>query len=1080
MIKCYGRKREIQVLELKKEGPPLLVYGLPGIGKTTLLRKFYESLLKRERVIPGYVNLYPTLDPFSRLFAHQLINLFNQLNLKGKKNDLYDIAASIKSYLGNETQNKVLKNFLLHIRGHIISNGFYEVARLTDLLYNEEDIFELGLDLSLSLRTEQIIQTIRAFEMTLEDFQLVLILDDFDLIGQERGDLFKDLLSFKPKRTHLYLSLSKDSFEGLSLEARKEISSLGLAPLDEKGLGEWIIKESPALLGNYSLEDIRQTTEGNPLFLCQWIKDGSKEKADPMGLVDRLLNKYDQRKKQHLAKIALIRTPLSTPECARLLKIDESMSKHYLLGFEEDSLLKSAYLEREGVFCFDHPLKQERVVSILKKELDLDRFYQELASYFEDEIAYPGEENTTCFFRNICEVIYYYGLIKDKGKETEEAYRFYHGLNSLLKKEEFCPTLTELTKSSYFIGLKTRLKIILYQILAKCRLNDQALFKQTLNELSNFIQGYEDRSEFLVEYGKALFYLANQSSKYQRIRETDMVVWEFSSLLDRHPENEEIKIIFAYLLYNLIYDFSSASEFGGAKDTLNSLKSLMSKNSKIKEIKLIYAQALTIISSKLEEEGDRLNASFKYLQELRSLSKSGEAEVLIEYSRALTNSSFYLGTKKSYEALNQLIKELDSLTKANPSIIEIKIEYAKALVNTSAALSEKGSFKESDNFIKALGTLTVKEGISEETKNVYLSSLFNLSSDLASAKRFKDSTDILGKIKELVLKEPGNEEILLSYARTLYNLLYNLGKDEKFANLISNLSILKELFDKHPHREIELIYIKSLFNAATDLANGKRYDRIKELLTTLEKMGRKGFRNPDSIEIYSSALFNSCGYLGESGQYEEMRKAIGLLKELVKKKGGRAEKIYLDALLNATVHLARAKNFEELSRVIKEIGGLFDLDSKLKTIPDQGREQVYIKALVNASAHLGKARHFDELEKTIEEAGKILEENSDDHQIRLAYLDILVNSVASLKNKDDLSSLLGIVEKLREIAENFPEDGPAAIAYTKSLLTLVDELEKRGKMAELNKVIATLENLSKENHRVLAFLKAIDFPLFMF
>ncbi|MBU1487999.1 AAA family ATPase [bacterium] len=1064
MIKCYGRKREIQVLEFKKEGPPLLVYGLPGIGKTTLLRRFYEGLLKREKVVPGYVNLYSGIEPFSRLFANQLINLFNRLNLKGKKNDLRDMAASIKSYLEKETQSRVLKNLLLHIREHIITNGLYEVVRLTDLLYNEEDIFELGIDLSLSLKTDQIIKIVKAFEMVLEDFQLVLILDDFDLIRKEREDLFKELLSFKPERTHLYFSVSKDNFDSLDSEIRKSVTSLGLTPLDKNDLGEWIIKESPGLLIDHPLEDIHQRTKGTPLFLCQWIKGGLKEETDPMGLVDRLLSRYDQRKKRYLAKIALIRSPLSTPECARLLKIDESMTKHYLLEFEEDSLLKSAYLEREGVFCFDHPLKQERVVSILKKEFDFNQLYQELAAYFEGEISYPAEENMTCFFRNMDETIYYYGLIKDRKREVEEAYHFYQGLNALLKKEEFCPALTELTESSYFISLKTRLAIILYQLLAKCRLNDQALFKETLNELS------KSRNEFLVEYSKALFYLANQTGKQQKIRETDMVIWSFSSLLGKHPENEEIKIVFAYLLYNLIYDYSSVSEFGGAKNTLNSLKSLMSKNPKLKEIKLIYAEALTTISSKLAQEG-KFDDSFIYLEDLKSLSLSKEAEFLVEYTRALANLSFYLGKKKKYEALNRTIKDLDGLTKAFPDIIEIKIEYAKALVNTSATLSEKGSFKESDNFIKALGILTVGGETTQEAKNVYLSSLFNLSSDLSSAKRFTDSIDILGKIKELVLKEPGNEEILFSYARTRYNLLYDLGKNGKFAKLISNLSILKELFCRHPHREIELIYIKSLFNAAADLACAKRYDRIKELLSTLEEMNTKGFGNPGSIEIYSRALFNFSSYLGESGQYEQMRKALGLLEKLWKKGEGTAEKIYLDALLNATVHLGRGKNFEELARVTKEIKGLFALDPKLKPI--------YAKALVNTSAHLGKAGHFDELKKIMEEARKMTEENFDDHQIKLAYLDILINSVASLRNKDDLSSLLEIIRILKKMSQDFPEDGPAAIAYTKSLLVLADELERRGEMIELNKLMATLENLSKENHRVLAFLKAIDFPLFM-
>ncbi|MBU0567701.1 ATP-binding protein, partial [bacterium] len=625
MLKCYGRKKEIQVLELKKEGPALLVYGPPGAGKTTLLRHFYEGLLKREKVVPGYVNLYSGTDPFSRLFAHQLINLFNNLNLKGNKNDLRDLAASIKSYLGEEAQTPVMKNLLLHIRSHLITSGLYEIVRLADVLWDEEDLFELSLDLLFDLKMEAIVKILEAFEMALGDFQLVFILDDFELMSKEREDLFGELLSFRPKKSHFYFSLSKDAFDSLEAKIKEEGSPLELSPLDEKGLSEWINRESPDLLKERSIENIYQTTGGNPFLISEQIKGGLKEEAD-FDFVGQVLSKYDRKKKYYLSRIALVKGPLSTQEASRLLKIDESMTKLRLFEFAEDSLLRSAYLEREDVFCFDHSLKQERVISILKSEFDITELYQELASYFEGEISYPTEEDMACFFKNFHQTIYYYGKIKDKEKEAKEAYEFYNLLAISLKEKDFCASLTKLTTSPYFIQLETRLKIILYELLSKCKIEEPTLFNETVSKLSRFINERKEDDKFLVEYSKALFYLANWASKKQKIRETNIIILTFSAMISKHPKNEEIKIVFAYLLYNLIYDFSSVYEFGGAKSTLESLRSLMEKNSKVKELRVVYAESLAAISSKLAQD-KRFDDLFKYLEILNSLAESKDPEI---------------------------------------------------------------------------------------------------------------------------------------------------------------------------------------------------------------------------------------------------------------------------------------------------------------------------------------------------------------------------------------------------------------------------------------------------------------------
>lgn len=1083
MHKCYGRKREIEFLRdglKRKGGSSCIIYGPPGIGKTALLRTFYEGLLKEGEVVVSYTNLYPEIDPFSRLFACQLISLFNNLNKNGRKNDLMGLAGSIRHYLGEATKTKAMKGFLLHIKGYLVMSGFQEVARLADPLWDEEGLFELSRDLSFSLKTEEIISLVRAFEMALPDFRLVLTLDDFGIIKEERPDLFKGMIEYLPEGTHLYFALDKDIFDGLDLEIKEKIGSFELGGMDKDGVKGWIKKEAPDLLKAYGLEKIYQVSQGDPFIISEWIKQGLKGEPPEilrdrgLGFTSQTLNRYDPDKRRYILKIALTRQPLSIPEYARILNVDENMARHYLIEFENDFLISRAYLERENVFYLEHPIKKERIISNLRGEFDLNGLCKELASYSEGRISYPLEEDMAQFWTALRNTLYYYNLIKDG--EVKEARGFYSGLITLLREEdtgEFGQSLAELTLHPYFKNLTTRLKIILYGLLARFRMDDPTLFEETLNELDRFVSTAKPKEEFLIEYAKAFFYLANYLGKEEKVKEiTDILIRIFSTMVYKNPRCEEIKIIYSHALYNLAYDLAGIQEFDGARNTLEALASLMDNNPDTSEIKVEYAKTLANTSSRLGEAG-RFDDLLNYLEWLRTLveSEPKQSDIRIEYAKALTNASFHLGEGERFGQLNMVIENLKNLANAFHGLIEIKLEYARALANASAALSEKGKFKESNGLIEALATLTVNEGSLQEVKNVYVSSLFNLSSDLGEAQRFKALIDILARMKRLILSEPWHEEISLAYARTLYNASYDLGKGGKFDELISNLSLLKELQRQNPHSEIELIYIKTIFNTATDLAKAKQYGQMPKVLSVLEGLTNGEFKNPQTIGVFCKALFNLSSYLGENLQFDIMKETLNLLAALAKRRGGEIRKIYLDALVNTTAYFGKGRNFEELRGIIGE------MEKSLSVSENNDMRLAYARVLVNASSHLGRAKRFDELKEILEKGRELFELDPDDERIKVSYLDVLVNAAASLGKKKSLDHLWEIITELKRINDT-RGDEQVGTAYAKALIALSDELERRGEVVELNRVMGILEDLSEGNPQVTALLRTVDFPLF--
>ncbi|HAV43189.1 TPA: hypothetical protein DCX15_04165 [bacterium] len=1069
MSKYYGREDEIQLLrdEFKKRGSSLIVYGPPGVGKTALLREFYEELLRKKDAVVSYTRVYSSIEPFSHLFTYQLISLSNSVKQKG---EFRDLVLSLRDYLQNKMRREIMRSLLLRVRGYLITQGFHEVARSLEGFWDGE-VFELGCDLLSVLKMGEIISLIKAFEAVLHDRQIVLILDDFGCIIEERPDIFEGMLTYLPERSHLYFVLNNDDFNHLDSEIKEKATTLPLTWLDKEVVNNWIREEAATLLREHGLDEIYQVTQGNPFLISEWIRqEGVKEIPEDRGLgfIEKTLNGYDLNKKCYLVKIALTRMPFSISKCTKLFRIDEEATRRYLLEFENDGLIARVYLEGENIFYLDHQLKQERILSILTKEFDLCQIYKELATYFEEEISYPAEEDVSYFWITLRETLHYYGLIKDA--QAKEACNFYNRLITILEDPNpSCQSLEDLLLHPHLKGLKIRLRIIATALLARRRMDKLVLFKKSLNELNRFVLKSKSVRSHLIEYAKALFYLISYASREQAKGIIDVLIETNLALIHRNPDVTELKVIFAHTLYNLVHDLSCFQEFDEAGSIIGVLASLTKETPNLLQIKVEYARTLANLSSKLGEVG-KFDDLFKYLERLGLLVESdSEEDIQVEYAKALTNTSLYLAKGRRLDQLDNILTRLKDLAERSGNLLDVKVEYARALANASLGLSENERFDDSSSLIEALATLTVRGGILPEVVNIYTSSLFNLSSELGKSRRFEAITDILTRMRQLILEEPTNDELALAYARTLYNLCYDLGKAGRLDELIENFTLLKEFFRRNPQSEIELIYFKTIFNAITDLAKTRRVGRISRFLLALEELGEEEFKNTQSLQICGDALFNLSSSLGENRQFEGMKKALNILENL-KDRDSRIKESYLNALINASVSVGKGKDFEELAKIVEKAEQL--------AIGEEDMKLAYIKILVNASGYLGREGRFDEMNIIVEKGERLFEKIPYDGQVKTAYLDILVNASASLGKKGDLSDLRKIVNRLGEMNDTSPGDGAVSIAYTKALVSLGDELERRGEMVELNKIMSILETISKGSPQVSAFLETIDFPMF--
>jgi tetratricopeptide (TPR) repeat protein len=1070
MDRCYGREKEIGLLEktLKERSSLTLLCGEKGIGKSTILRHFHLSLLRRPEIVVGYTKVYRGRDPFSHLFAYLLVSLYDNLTRIGRRVEFSPFFSSLRSHLEGLGKTRAGKALLFNVRSILLANEFRDLLRLSRPLWDEFRFEEAMVDPIYGFSKEHILSFIKGFDRALREKRIVLIIDDVDSILEERPDIFDAMM--KPMgNIHLLFSIDDEVAVKMGLKGKKGINLIRIGPLDRDGVEEWMENEAPSLLRSIGVDELIRLSKGFPFTLSEWIKQEVRPEdlqkgslREGLDFVDRIFAEYDYPNKRLITKVALMRYPLSISEYARLFGIGEDATRRYFMRFEDDFLVARAYLEGENVFWFEHPLKQQRVIELAKDYLNLDELYEEIASFFEREISYPTEEDGFRFWGNLRSTIYYYGLIDDERSLSIKD--FYDEAFSLFIKGK--GRILRLMEHPYFKGLKTKLKLMIYTSLAQERRKDPYGFKEALSGVDRFISERKGYLDFQIEYGRALFYLSNLLGREGGFEEIDLVVERFSSLVYEHPDIKELKVIFSSMLFNLSYDLAAVQRFDRAKGILDVMGRLLHRNPEEMEIRLSYMKILSNICYRIGEAG-RFGELPAYIGMQRSILRmdGNPDEIKLEHAKTLCNASLHLGRAKRFKDIEWVLDSLRDLGEENPDMVDIRCEYARALSNASSLYGEAKRFEDSGGLIEALATLSVKEDVSKEMREAYVSSLFNISSDLGKAKRFDLLGDILKRMREVALKAPIQDEILIAYAKTLYNASYDLGERGMFEELLSNLTQLIGLFKKTPHPEIEILCFRTIFNAIEDLTRRRRFEDISRMLSTIENLKGRRLRHPQTPELVSQILFNLASHLSKNLQIGNLRRSLALLKEVTKQD---RVKIYLDALVNVAAHIGKSDKIEEFDRIMEELEGLSrEVD---------GGSIAYTRALANAANTYGRKGLFKRLEEVIERAERLYKE---DPEVKDSYMDVLVNASVHLARMEDLGALRALIRRLDGFCHKvFPGDEVVVIAYTKTLVILYNELEKRGELEEMNKVAATLEEVAKQNASVMALLEAIEFPLY--
>ncbi|MEW5768297.1 MAG: AAA family ATPase [bacterium] len=1037
MTTMYGRKEALAELIKKLDEPYSFtpIYGPEGMGKSTLLRIFYESLLKKNDLVVGYTHFRYREEPFSQLVASLLTSLHRRCYEKGEPDRFREILANLKTALGRLGSDRVIMALFGATVASLLEAGLKEIVRLLQPLAYGEQIFDAGFSLSAELSPDRMVSLVRILTQVMEDYKIVLIIDEID------DDTHWILENWTMDRLHIYLAQDAEWRIG---------GGMKLAPLSRSEVEEYIREAAPAFLYRYNKTSLAQLTEGIPFIIHELIKKNISAPTDMERISSRLTKKdyspikerlagYDQQRQGILLQMAVLKYPLPLDKLARLLNYNEDKCLRFLQGFEDDLLLNRIYLEREDLFCFSSRGKQKAVLGFGEEGPGLISFHRQAADYFTQAISLPTLEEPSSFWTNLAAVLHHCQAAGEK-----EAAEFY-GL-ALNKAHPW----KDLSRHPYFASLESPLKIIIHYHLIKSGEED-------ISVLPKIIRDKEASEGLKVEYAKVLFCLAGQAGRERKIDRLREIVNLINDLFTENPQSRQISIIYAHTLTNACFDLGKEKEFKDLHTVINRLAHLAETNQDSEVIQILYAKSLAHTSQ-------QLGGVKRMIHSVKDLAEDNPIAAYY-YLNSLINLSFDLGRRNKVEDIQEIIQEIETLINKNPSFLEAKIAMAKVIANASLSLGRTGRFKELEYNLTLLASIYGTNKERREIAAIYGQTLTNAASDLGEAGEFNALQGVFDKIEALFQENP---RINLIYGQALANACLDCGRQDQrkaMERYLSSLETLTQIFDPS-YDKLKTIYAKALGWTVMISNKPENLYQMEDRLKCLNKLARKDKSSPEILTICRRIMFNLINYFGGLKQWEYLKMELTELEHL-QEPYQEGEEIYLEALLNTVFFFGEAQRLDDMEEYLHVL--------QILAKREERAEDIYLKALVNACLYWGKNGRFSEMDAGLARLAEMAEKGR--REAVRAYSSGLLNTSETLGKSGRFKELKKIREKIDILINKYPEEDWLKTIGAKILVNAYNDLQHEQKVIELNAVINEMEEMSRQYEEARIFLRELNFPL---
>lgn len=1038
MTTMYGRKDILSELIGKLDEPHSFtpVYGHEGIGKSTLLRAFYESLLKKEDVVVGYTQPRYSEQPFSNLLVSLLTNLHYRCYEKGGSGRLREIIANLKTALGQLGSDQAVMALFGTAISSLLQTGSKEVARLLEpFAYQGQINFAFSPELSL----DRMVPLVRIFSQVIPGYKIVFIIDEIE------DDTIWMPENWTMDRLHIYLAQDAEWKTG---------GGIKLPPLSDSEVETYIKEAAPELLYRYKKEHLARVTEGIPFIIHEIVKTkittpteietiSSKLVIKDYSLIKGALADYDQQRQEILLLMAVLKYPLPLENLAQLLNCKQNKLLNFLQEFEDDLFLNRLYLERENFFWFSSQEKQKAVLDFGKESVGLTSFHRKASDYFAGCVTLPTMEEYSSFRPNLAAAAYHYQVAGDK-----EAAEFYH-----LALSQRYPWKT-LSAHPYLGSLKTPLKIIIYYYLIKTGQADLSIFQ-------SLIQDKEASEELKVEYARVLFYLAIYAGHERKINRLMDIVNLIKKLSSENPHLYKIKVIYVHTLTNASFDLVREKEFKYLQIVITRLTYLAEANKDIEIINILYAKSLAYVSQ-------QLGGVKTMIQTIKDLVEKNpkSVKVRVNYLYALVNLSFDLERKNKVEEIEEVRQEIETLAGKDLNFGEERIALAKIIANASLSLGRSGKFKELEDNLARLAAMSDQKNtwLKGEIMTIYGQTLANAASDFGKTAEFDHLERVIDKIKSLSKENP---KLNFIYGQAMANACLDCGnrnKKKARERYQNTLETLTQIIGPS-QEELKVLYVKTLVWNIMTLNKQKRIDQILTETDRLNKLLENAESSLEILTILRQTLFNLINYLGGLKQWEYLKKELTGLEKL-QGPSGDGKRIYWQALFNTSFFLGQESRFDDMEAYL----------NILQTIAQREKEakDICLGALINACFYLGKNGRFAEMNSYLTSLTQAAAQGETE-AVR-AYSYGLLNASETLGKAGRFEELKEVTQKMSALMSKYHEEELLKIIYAKILVNAYNDFSRSQKLIESNAVINEMEQMSMRYGKVKAFLRKLNFP----